>query len=307
MKTRLLYFILMLPIFSIAQTQNLRKAILKSDLIISVNHYKMDTIWVNDFTFKVFINMDDINEKNSWVYKNNLGFVPKKLSVRKPIDGEDFYSNLTTDGINYLLRALEADKTYHDLFLIKKEKNEYKIIANYQNLEWDVVKKMEQQIQSLASIEKIKNEKERYAKTLDWFIENGLMPDNDFVDYYTKKELIKDSIMYSESQYTKSLQVFQSGKEELLPMLRRKYFSEIKAYYQQKMEEIAKISERDYYNYRTFSEAVENVTNNFNNDSESVDYLLNNSLTGDKFENYEKSNMMTHLIEVVKDWELENE
>lgn len=133
------------------------------------------------------------------------------------------------------------------------------------------------------------------------------MPDNDYVDYYKEKQLIKDSIIYSESQYAKALQEFQNGKEELLPMLRSKYFNEVKAYYLQKMEEITKISERDYYNYRAFSEAVENVTNNFENDTESVDYLLNNSLTGDKFESYEKSDIMTHLIDVVKNWELENE
>ena len=203
-------------------------------------------------------------------------------------------------------KVLEHGKTYRDLFFIKKEKNEYKIVVHYQSLELEQLQKIAQQIKSLASIEKIKNENYRYQKSLDWFIENGLMPDDDFVDYYKEKQLIKDSVIYSESQYAKALQEFQNGKEELLPMLRSKYFNEVKAYYLQKMEEIVRISERDYFNYRAFSEAVENVTNNFENNTESVDYLLNNSLTGDKFESYEKADVMAHLIEVVKDWELEN-
>jgi len=307
MKIKTLFFLLMLPFFSIAQNQNLRKAILKSDLIISINNYKIDTVWVNDFTYKVFVNMDNINEQNSWVYKNNMGSVPKKLSLRKLVDGEDFYSYLITDGGLCAGKVLEHGKTYRDLFFIKKEKNEFKILAHFQSLEWEQLQKMEQQIKSLSSIEKIKNENERYTNTLDWFIENGLMPDNDFVDYYKEKQLIKDSIIYNENQYAKALQEFQNGKEELLPMLRSKYFNEVKTYYLQKMEEITKISDRDYYNYRAFSDAVEMVTNNFNNNSESVDYLLNNSLTGDKFESYEKSDIMKHLIDVVKNWELEDE
>lgn len=309
MKKTLFPFLLFLcTVSAFAQIKNLRKAILKSDLIISTRNYNIDIVWINDFTSKVFINFDEINEGNSWIYKNNLGSIPKKLSLKKMIDGEDFYSYLITDGGLCALPAKvgEYGKTYRDLFFIKKEKNEYKIVVHYQSIEWEQLQKMEQQIKSLASVEKTKNENERYTKTLDWFIENGLMPDDDFVDYYKEKQVIKDSIIYNESQYAKALQEFQDGKEALLPMVRKKYFKEVKAYYLQKMEEITKISEPDYYNYRTFSEAVEHVTNNFNNESESVDYLLNNALTGDKFERYEKSYIMKHLIELVKNLELEN-
>lgn len=306
MKLKFILIFLALSFLGNAQSQNLRKAILKSDLIISFNHYQQDTLWVNDFTSKVYIKMDPINEQNSWIYKNNLGSVPKKLSLRKMVDGEDFYSYLITDRNACLLRDLEGGKTYHDLFFIKKDKKEYKIVALYQSLEWEQLKKYEQQIKSLASIEKVKNENESYQKSLDWFIENGLMPDDDFVDYYTKKQLIKESIVYTENQYAKAVQEFKSGKEELFPMLHKKYFGDVKMYYLQKMEEIVRISERDFYDYRAFSEAVEKVTNNFDNNTESVNYLLNNSLTGDKFESYEKTDIMKHLMEVVKDWELKN-
>lgn len=307
MKLKVIFIFLALSFLGNAQSQNLRKAILKSDLIISFNHYQQDTVWINDFTSKVYIKMDPINEQNSWIYKNNLGSVPKKLSLRKLVDGEDFYSD---DNINQSCacagKVFEQGKVYSDLFFIKKDKSEYKIVALYQSLEWEQLKKYEQQIKSLASIEKVKNENERYQKSLDWFIENGLMPDDDFVDYYTKKQLIKDSIVYTENQYAKALQEFNNGKEELFPMLRKKYFGDVKLYYLQKMEEIVRISERDYYDYRAFSEAVEKVTNNFDNNTESVNYLLNNSLTGDKFESYEKTDIMKHLMEVVKDWELKN-
>lgn len=307
MKHKLLLILLALPFFGNAQMQNLRKAILKSDLIISINDYRIETIRINDFTSKQYINIDKINEGNSRIYKNNLGSVPKKLSLRKFEDGEDFYSDLITNGGGCLIMPTkdgEQGKRYHDLFFIKKEKNEYQIVANFQNLEWEQLQKFEQQIKSLASVEKMKDEKKRYQKSLDWFIVNGLMPDEDFVDYYTEKHLIKDSIKYSENQYTKALQEFESGKEELLPMVREKYFDKVKVYYLQKMEDILKLPKRDYKNYSYFVDLVNNITNTFNNNSESADYIMNYALNNDKFEEYEKHHIMQHLIEVVKNWEL---
>lgn len=79
MKINFFFVLLAFPYFINAQNQNLRKAILKSDFIISFNHYKMDTLWINDFTSKVYINLDSIDEDNSWIYKNNLDSSPKKL------------------------------------------------------------------------------------------------------------------------------------------------------------------------------------------------------------------------------------
>lgn len=303
MKTKILILLLILPFLSFTQNQNLRKAILKSDLIISINDFKMDTVRVNDFTSKVYININAINEQNSWVYKNNLGSVPKKLSLRKLIDGEDFYSYLITDGNACMHRALNGSITYHDLFFIKKEKNEYKIVALYESLEWEQLEKIGKQVKSFAGIEKIKNENERYQKSLDWFIENGLMPDNDFVDYYKEKNVIKDSIIYNETQYIKALQEFQTGKEELLPMLREKYFNEVKAYYLQKLENIFKIDKPECNDYYDFTNAFHSIVND-ELAYDSSDYLLYSSLTSDKFDEYDKRRIMQHLMEVFKDWEL---
>jgi len=306
MKLKLISLLLALPIFNLAQKLNLRKVILKSDLIISINDYRVDTILINDFTSKVFINMEKVNNQNSLIYKNNLGSIPQRMSLRKPIDGEDFYSYLITDGNACLLRHLHANKTYNNLFFIKKEKNEFQIVAHYENLEFEQLQRFETQIKSMASVEKVKNTKERYIKTLNWFIENGLMPDDDFTVYYKEKGIISDNIKYSEDQYRKVLQVFESGKEELLPIIRKKYFNEIKVYYLQKMVRVLRMTEREYSEYRDFRESVELITNNFNDDTESVNYILKNSLTNDKFESYEKTDIMNHLIDVVKNWELES-
>lgn len=302
-----LFSLILLPFLGNAQNTNLRKAILKSDLIISTRNYKMDTIRVNDFTSKVYINVDPLNEQNFWIYKNNLGSAPKRLSLRKLVDGEGFYSYLITNGGGCILpdKVIDPTKIYRDLFFIKKEKNEYKIVAHFQSIEWEQLQKMEQQIKSLSSIEKIKNENDRYTKTLDWFIENGLMPDNDFVDYYKENHLIKDSIIYSKSQYAKALQEFQNGKEELLPMLRSKYFNEVKAYYLQKMEDILKIDKPQWNDYYDFTNAFQSIVND-KLEYDSTDYLLYSSLTSDKFDEYDKRRIMKHLIEVFKDWELEN-
>ena len=87
-------------------------------------------------------------------------------------------------------------------------------------------------------------------------------------------------------------------------MVRKKYFERIKLYYLNKIEEISKLPERDYKNYYDFVDLVNSFTNTFNNNSESTNYILNYALNSNKFEEYEKSNIMKHLIEVVKDWEL---
>ena len=97
MKLKILLLLFALPTFSTAQTLNLRKAILKSDLIISLNNYHFDTVLINDFTTKKYIKIDQIGDHSCIIYKNSLASMPKKLTLREFRDGEDFNSELITN------------------------------------------------------------------------------------------------------------------------------------------------------------------------------------------------------------------
>lgn len=281
---------------------NLRKIIQKSDLIIDVNDYTLDTVWVNDFTYKKFIQMDKIDSTNSIVFHNKLSSVPKKLRLRDYVDYEDFYQENLNWECACLGKVHEHGKAYYDLFFIKKDKNEYHILMHLYGLEWEQMENYRQQIESIKSFESIKNEKERFSKTLDWFIENGLFPDSDFIEYYKHKGITTDTIQYSEKQYQNALQQFQNGKEGLLSIIKEKYFDEARLYYLQKMEEILKIDKPEYEHYYAFYKAFSAIVGD-ELDYDSVEYLLYNSVTEDNFELYEKKRIMEHLIEFLKEWE----
>ncbi|ENA1795663.1 hypothetical protein ABF176_002510 [Flavobacterium psychrophilum] len=300
-----LIFIVLSNTFVLAQSNlNLRKVIQKSDLIIDIDDYRSDTIWINDFTYKNYIQMDKIDSTNSILLLNKLYSSPKKLTLREYTDDEDFYSNYSVNQeCGCLGKTHEQDKSYSDLFFIRKEKNEYRIVMHLYGIESDQRDKYRHQIETIRDFENIKNEKERFIKTLDWFIENGLVPDKDFIEYYKVKGITNDTIQYSEEQIKNALQKFLNGKENLLPIVREKYFEEVKQFYIQKMESIVKIEKPKYGDYYNFDRAFRSLIGDEGLDYDSADYLLYNSLTSEKFDMYDKDRIMKYLIEIAKEWE----
>jgi hypothetical protein len=292
--------LLFLTINSYAQNLNLRKAILKSDLIIVCNNFTSDTIRINDFTNNTYIKINKIDS----ILKNNLSAIPKNLIVRKYQDNEDYYSDLITNGGGCIMRGKEVNNetSYNDIFFVMKNGKEYQSFLILQGLEWEKYQKITDQIRTISKIEHLKNNKERFQKKLDWFIENELVPDFDFIEYYKQKGITTDTIQYSDQQYKNALQQFQKGKEELLPIVREKYFDEIKAYYTQKMQTLIDKEKLEYNDYYEFDKAVSNLTNNLNDDYDSGNYILNNSLTSDKFDDYEKKSIMKYLLKIVAEW-----
>lgn len=59
----------------------------------------------------------------------------------------------------------------------------------------------------------------------------------------------------------------------------------------------------DYNDYYEFYKIVSNITNNLNDEYDSGNYILNSSLTLDKSDDYEKKNIMKHLLKIVTEWE----
>lgn len=65
-----LYLILLLLLATSSYAQlNLRKAILQSDLIISINNHRQDTIWDNDHTLQSYTQMDKIDSSNAFILR----------------------------------------------------------------------------------------------------------------------------------------------------------------------------------------------------------------------------------------------
>ncbi|MFH6992962.1 hypothetical protein [Flavobacterium sp. FlaQc-48] len=299
------FFLFLLTLFSFAafaQNPNLRKAILKSDFIFASDEYQYKTIKKNDYTTEKYISITKIDT----ILKNRLSKIPDKLIVRNYTDGEDFYSFLLTNDGGCVRNTLVSDDriTYYNLFFVCKVGKEYQTLVFFNGIEYTTYKNILRQIQTIKNIEQIKELKARFDKSLDWFIDNGQMPDLDFIEYYKEKELTTDTIHYSEKQYQKALVQFEKGEEELLPIVKDKFKENVKNYFVKKLETILEKDKLDYTDYYEFYESVDHATNNFGeNGYDSANYLLNNNLTSDKFDEYDKKKIMYHLLQVVKDWE----
>lgn len=299
-----LYLILLLLLTTSSYAQfNLRKAILQSDLIISINNHRQDTIWDNDHTLQSYTQMDKIDSGNAFILRNKLKSTPQTLRLKNYLGQEDFFSNDINHPFPCLVPVvIDISKHYQDIFFIKKEKGQYKQVLMLSNVEDALFQSYRKQITSSSSFENTKNENERFSKTLDWFIENGLLPDGEFIAYYKQKGITTDSILYTEKQYQTILQQFQLGHEDLLSLIKKKYPEEVKQYYTQKMKDILFIEEPDYNNYYEFDKAISALTDSFNSDTSSADYILCNALTSEKFEKYEKRDIMVHLLKVASEW-----
>lgn len=301
MKNLKILFFLFLAISGYAQNLDLRKAILKSDLIIVSYDFDFDTIRLNDFTNKTYIKINKIDS----ILKNRLSTIPKNLTARKYLDNEDYYSDLITNEGGCIMKPTEANNwtAYTHIFFIRKNGKEYQSFLVLQGIELEKYRKIAHQIRTISKIEHLKNDKERFEKTVDWFIENGLIPDPDLIKHYKQKGITTDTIQYSDQQYKNALQQFLKGNEELLPLVRDKYFDEIKTYYLQKMQVLIDKEKSDHNDHYDFYKIVSNITNTFNDDYNSGDYILNSALNSDKFNDYEKKNIMEHLLKVVTEWE----
>lgn len=299
-KNRILLFFLLITSSSYTQTLNFRKAILKSDFIFVCNNYTIDTTRVNDFTNISNLRINKIDD----VLKNKLSSIPKNLVIRKYEDNEDYYSDLITIGGGCLMmpNGHDSEKFYNTIFFIKKIGKEYQAFLILQDYEWEKYQLVSNQIKTISKIENLKNDQERFDKTLDWFIENGLLPDFDFLTYYEKKGIKNVPIEYSEQQYKNTLKEFLNGKEELFPIIKEKYFEEAKQYFIAKLESVLQIDEPKYEDYYAFDQSISVLTDNFNDNYESGDYILYSSLTSDKFDKYEKKSIMKHLIKTAKEW-----
>lgn len=129
-----------------SQDDNLRKIILKSDLIISTENYRLDTLFINDFTANHFMFIDKINAENTAVYKNNLTALPKSMKIRVYRDNEDYFSKLSA---HIPPKVLRVGMKYFKLFFIKKNNQNFETIAVIKDLEGESLENYIHQIETI--------------------------------------------------------------------------------------------------------------------------------------------------------------
>jgi len=289
-------------IASTAQSKNLRKLILKSDFIFESSDFTRSEIPLNDYTIKSYVDVHTINDE----LKSSDYVIPERIKMKEAVDNEDYFSKLISGegDVLEIVRELEDDDVPKNIFFVIKKDKEYHLLSVFENLHWKQYHNYVRQIKALSHIESMKNDKERFDQTLSWFIDNGLIPDEDFIKYYKQKNIIGDTITYSEEQYVAALEKFKKGHNDLLPIVKDKYFDEVKMFYLNQMQNTINMTEPSYGDYRDFERAVTFLTKKFDNESYfSGKNIINRSLTSDDFKDYEKKGIMEFLLELAKEWE----
>lgn len=184
------------------------------------------------------------------------------------------------------------------------------IIPNISDNVWSGIQKnykdLQDQITNIKLIENSKSEAERFAKTLDWFILTGQLPDQDFLEYYKSKGFNTDSIEYSKTQIDNAYAQFQNGKTALLPIIYTTYFDQIKAVYIEKLKTIQRKSTYDFGDCYDFKYTIRDLTKGFNDDYDDYNYLLTDLIMRENIDDYQKSKIMSVLINTAEEWSLES-
>ena len=287
--TKILLIICCTSISSYAQ--DLRKFVMKSDLILFCNansvNYKNNVI--NDFTTEHYL------EINSFIriIKNTKNFKEKNLSIRRKVQGEDYFeTNYNCTGTG---RAI-YERDYYEIIFLKKIVNQYEILGRINN--YDSLKTFQEtniKIEQIDQLDQIKTPRERYTKTIDYYIENNEIPDSEFEDYYKKIGIIKDSLEYSDLQLLKAKEKFLDGNVNLYEIIKIKYKPETVNYFTEKLNKIKNKEKLEYEDYIDFRDIISLLNNNFDDQYNSPNYIFNNLLTSE-IENYEKKRIMEILI-----------
>lgn len=275
---------------------------LKSDVILL---YDQDSIAyinnvINDYSTENYYQLKAVSQE----IKNTVGFKFANAKLRYLVENEDYFKiypkgdclGITSppyDGVKH--------KYYGLLFLQKHGKN-YQAIGTVQNDDpltvWqDLIKK----IQSISTLEKIKDPKERYTKSIDWFLDNNTLPDENFIKYYKQKGILKtDTAQLTEQQFARAKGLFFNGNETFLDLIASTNQTEIRDYYLQKLKDISFQSEYEYGDCVRFRRIVCMLTRDFNENYDDLNRVLSDLLTKDELENYEKRPIMNHLIDLIE-------
>lgn len=193
MKNNYLTIILILATtITYAQGFDVRKLTLKSDVILL---YDQDSIAyledvISDHTTINYYQLKAVAKE----VKNNTGFKFANAKLRNLIENEDYFKIVEKGDCMGIGKGPYdgVKRKYYGMLFLQKKGKDYEAIGTVQNdnplVSWeDLIK----EIQSVSALEKIKNLPERYTKTIDWFLANNVLPDENFVRFYKQKAFLK--------------------------------------------------------------------------------------------------------------------
>ncbi|WAC42569.1 hypothetical protein [Pedobacter sp. SL55] len=302
MKKIYLTLTLILSIFTThAQNFDVRKLTLKSDVILL---YDQDSIAyidevINDHTTNHFYQLKAVTQ----TIKNSASFKFTNAKLPYLLENEDYFKIYQKEdcmGVGKVFDGVKR-KFYGMLFLQKKGKN-YEAIGTVQNDDpLSVWQELIKQIQSVSTLEKIKDPKERYTKSIDWFLDNNTLPDENFIKYYKQKGILKtDTAQLTEQQLARAKGLFFNGNETFLDLIASTNQTEIRDYYLQKLKDIVFQSEYEFGDCVRFRRIVCMLTKDFNENYDDLNRVLSDLLTKDELESYEKRPIMNHLIDLIE-------
>ena len=298
-KTTLTLLFLLVSTLSFGQypieVNELRIAVLKSDVIFASPSYKTTTNYANDYSIEQFHTINEIDT----LIKNTTRFkITDKIRVQQSFDDLTVVWNIPSPtAFKY---TIERDGAYYtNLFFLKKENKQYKLLGMAEAIDWDdFISSYMPVINQLMQIEKISNLNDRYTKTISWFIENNSYPDEDFIAFYTQEGILQDDIILTEEQRQKAEENFLKGNNKLRPFIDKETQ---KVYAFEKLTDIRDHPGADHWDfYIELSNLYE-----FNHDT--IDYLLRSQLTtGSCLDDSEKKMIMDYFIKKLEE-EIESE
>jgi len=305
MRNKLILINIFVSIFFNAQRVDLRKLVMNSDVIVYVerNDFETSIENINDHFSKSYLKIKSYQK----IIKNDsdIKFVHK--DIYEPTGKNDFYndSELNEGGCDVLGDIIELQqKKYYSLIFLERKSNNLVVLAHIWRKDFNY-ETIIQKINEIQKLDKIKSLKERYEKTLDYYLEYDEIHTwsaefKDFIWYYKRKKILQtDELILTEKQLKVALQKFLDGNElSYYDFVKDKYPKEVRAYYLKKMQAFQKIENENEIDFYNFKEAYERATNTYFMDRSELG-VLKDKLTDDiSFD--EKQKIMMTLIDDAK-------
>ena len=296
MKTKTTFTLLLLTVSIMSfgqytiETRELRRIVLKSDVILASGSYSTTSNYANDYSIEQFYTMNKIDT----LIKNVTQFkIADKIRIQQQFDDYSaFWSEDVISGPS-LEKVMGIDIRYTNLFFFKKENKQYKLLGIVKTIEWDnLIKRHIPAINQIMQIEKITDYNERYTKTIDWFIENNGYPDDNFFAFYAEKNIPKGGIILTEEQQQRAKNNFLKGSDELRPFMDEET---VKIYMLGELKKIRNSADKRYWHFYYRLDDICKF------EDKSADYILLQQLDDDCLSNQNKEMIMDYFIKKLEE------
>lgn len=280
-----------------SQPYDLRNIVLNSDFIIVVEteQKKISTKPINDFYYErsvTFSNIDKVIKQNG-----KINFLNQ--SIFYPIEGNDFFMPHAICGIA-APPPFDINQKYYSIYFLKKDKQKkLNVLSSTYYLSLSDKNDRITQIEEILKLEQYKNPQERYEKTMDYFIQNNINPNDNFLAYYQSIGILKSHHpVLTEKQLSTIKERLVQGemlKYTFEEILSEKYPKQIKDFHLKRMINIR--DSADYTSTYEFELSYETITNTrYSQDEPMIEYLKN-KLYDSNVGNEERQKIMDILIE----------